>query len=191
MRLFTLSVLLVVALVFTSWGKSSAWQGFDPQTVQALKEYAAEQAPASVNIPAIAQVPAIIPPVVSEPVVNYILKTTPPDELIRYFFRDQSPETIERALFIACRESGMGKDRTRNLPWPQVCWPQNRVPAVPYDGSCGADNPHSSASGLFQFIKSWKGWGGYDWDLIVNHDCLEDVEMMRAVWDANGWDPWN
>jgi len=168
------------------------WTEFTPEIVQAVKQYEAQLAPAPEVIePQVAvgpEVPLVAPVPVSPEVVHYVLKVTPPDELIRYYFRDLPPPTIERMLYIACREGGMGKDRVN--PKRNPCAPQNRVPAVPFDPSCGADNPTSSASGLFQFIDDWAGWGGYDWKGIVSRDCLTDVQMARAVFANSGFGPW-
>jgi len=136
-------------------------------------------------------VPLASVPVLSAEGVEYVLRTSPPDDLIRYVWRAESPAVIERALEIACREGGMGKGPGKT--WREACSPSHRHPAVPYDPSCGADNPTSSASGLVQFIggkHGWQGWGGYDWSLIVGRDCLEDVRMFYAAWQANGWGPW-
>lgn len=127
-------------------------------------------------------------PVMSADLALYLMKNTPPDELIRYVWRDESPATIEHALVIACREGGMGKGS--GATWQVACSPSHRHAAVPYDPSCGADNPTSSASGLVQFMGSWRGWGGFDWELIRSRDCLEDVLMFYAAWKANGWQPW-
>ena len=136
--------------------------------------------------PVVTAAPPTTVPVVDEAVVNYVLRTTPPDELIRYYFRDTSPAVIERMLVIACREGGIGKGRGHT--WQEACSPSHRVPAVPL--SCGADNPTSSASGAFQFMGSWRGWGGFDWRDIAGPDCLADVQMARAVWAAEGFGPW-
>jgi hypothetical protein len=143
----------------------------------------AETPPESTTTTTLAQ-----PPVDLAAVSLYVVKTTPPDDLIRYVWRNESPATIERALQIACREGGMGKGSGRT--WQEACSPSHRHPAVPYDPSCGADNPTSSASGLVQFMGSWRGWGGYDWSLIVGRDCWEDVQMFYAAYKANGWGPW-
>lgn len=178
----------------TEFQLSAASFSFSPPVAFASAEIAAvlqpEQVVVQQEIPVVVPPPAA-PPIVDEAVVNYLLKNTPPDQLIRYYFRFESPQVIERMLYIACREGGMGKDRTRNLPPHLICLPQNRVPAVPYDGSCGADNPTSTASGLFQYLISWKNWGGYSWGLIVNHDCLEDVKMTYDVWKLNGFKHWS
>lgn len=147
--------------------------------------------PTPENVPitqALTPIPLTPPAVMTEDVALYLMKNTAPDELIRYVWRNESPATIERALVIACREGGMGKGSGRT--WQEACSPSHRHPAVPYDPSCGADNPTSSASGLVQFIGGWRGWGGFDWNLIVNRDCLEDVQMFYAAWQANGWSPW-
>lgn len=128
-------------------------------------------------------------PVLDPVVIEYVLRQTPPDDLIRYVWRDETPATIERALEIACREGGMGKGSGRT--WQVACSPSHRQPAVSFDPSCGADNPTSSASGLVQFIGSWRGWGGFDWAKIVGRDCFEDVQMFYAAWQANGWGPWS
>lgn len=133
-------------------------------------------------------VPAPVPlaPVVDPAVVNYLLRMTPPDDLIRYYFRDTSPAVIERMLVIACREGGIGKGRGHT--WQEACSPSHRVPAPPL--SCGADNPTSSASGAFQFMGSWRGYGGFDWKDIAGPDCLADVQMARQVWSTEGFGPW-
>jgi len=151
----------------------------------AVEEIEAEEVPAAVTAPA--PVPLAAPPDV-EAVAHYVLRTSPPDVLIAYAFRHEPPAVIEKAMQIACREGGMGKGPGRT--WQVACAPHNRRPTVPYDPSCGADNPTSSASGLVQFIDDWAGWGGYDWVRIVDRDCWEDAQMFYAAYKANGWGPW-
>lgn len=196
MRLFQLLLAtvasVVVATLISTPATAKAYLTWTPEIIQSVKDYEKSLEPPAAPV-VVPEAPPIAPrpPTPDPAVVEYILKNTPPDELIRYYFRDTSPAVIERMLFIACREGGMGKDRTRNLGPKEICLPQNRVPAVPFDPSCGADNLHSSASGLFQYLDDWAGWGGYDWGLIVNRDCLEDVRMTRAVWNSNGFGPWS
>ena len=123
--------------------------------------------------------PAPVPtaPVVDPSVVNYILRTTPPDELIRYYFRDTSD--TETMLRIARRESGLGKHGT----------------AVPFDPACSADNPHSSAAGLFQTLAGWSGLAStldppVTWAEVAGPDCLGDVRLARAIYARSGLGPW-
>jgi hypothetical protein len=114
------------------------------------------------------------PPPLDLAAVAYTLRNLPPDVLIRLAFAEFGPRVVDRFLAIARRESGLGK---RGAP-------------VPYDPSCAADNPTSSASGLFQYLDGWAGYGGFDWALIVSRDCYEDVMMTVAVYRANGFGPW-
>jgi len=52
-----------------------------------------------------------------------------------------------------------------------------------------ADNPRSSASGLFQALDStWAGWGGYQRALHAPPGV--QVEHAAALWRSRGWQPW-
>lgn len=127
--------------------------------------------------PDVTPAPVPIAPVVDPSVVNYILRTTPPDELIRYYFRDTP--VVDRMLAIARRESGLGKRGT----------------AVPFDPACSADNPHSSAAGLFQTLSGWSGLAStldppVTWAEVAGPDCLGDVRLARAIYARSGLAPW-
>lgn len=187
-KALSLMVALFMIAIFTMPAKGAADGLPNITKVQALAMDTTTTTMAT-TVPAPNETYLTPPLVIDEALVKYILVNTPPDELIRYYFSDQPQPVIDRMLYIACREGGMGKDRVN--PKPNPCASGNRVPAVAFDPSCGADNPSSSATGLFQFMGSWRGWGGYDWSKIVSRDCLEDVQMARAVFAENGFDPWN
>jgi hypothetical protein len=96
--------------------------------------------------------------------VLYTLRQMPPDELIRIAW-DGTGQT-ERALAIARRESGM---------------------------NCAADNPRSSASGLFQHLSIHAPRAermGLAWANVTGPDCLDDVLLAKAMWEESGWAPW-
>ena len=72
----------------------------------------------------------------------------------------------ERALAIARRESGL---------------------------RCDADNPYSSAAGLFQTIGIHRARAarlGLSWQEIAGPDCLADVLLAHDMWVDSGWRPW-
>ena len=72
----------------------------------------------------------------------------------------------ERALAIARRESGL---------------------------RCDADNPTSSAAGLFQTIGLHRPRAarlGLTWEEIAGPDCLADVLLAHDMWRDSGWAPW-
>jgi hypothetical protein len=129
--------------------------------------------------PSAAPAPVPFAPVVDPSVVNYVLRTAPPDVLIRYYFRDTSETVINHMLRIAKRESGLGKGGT----------------PVPYDPACAADNPRSSAAGLFQTLSGWSGLAStleppVTWAEVAGPDCLGDVRLARAIYARSGLGPW-
>lgn len=128
--------------------------------------------------PSLPPAPVPVAPVVDPAVVNYLLRTSPPDVLIRYYFAD-TPH-VEKMLAIAKRESGLGKG--------------GRVP-VPFDPACSADNPRSSAAGLFQTLGGWSGLAStldppVTWAEVAGPDCLGDVRLARAIYARSGLGPW-
>lgn len=103
------------------------------------------------------------------------MRSLPPDVLIRIAFAD-TPHT-EKMLAIARRESGLGKHGE----------------AHPFDAACSADNPSSSAAGLFQTLGGWAGLAstiGVTWDEVAGPDCLGDVLLARAIYARSGLGPW-
>lgn len=96
--------------------------------------------------------------------VLYTLRRTPPDELIRIAW--DGTGQVDRALSIARRESGL---------------------------RCDADNPRSSASGLFQHLSIHRARAerlGLSWSNVAGPDCLDDVILARAMYAESGWRPW-
>lgn len=72
-------------------------------------------------------------------------------------------------LRIAARESGLGRGHTDAQ-------------------SCAADNPRSSAAGLFQTLSLHRKLAeskGLSWANIVGPDCLDDVLLAKALWDGD------
>jgi len=117
-----------------------------------------------------------------------------PHQLIKMAFAELGPAHVEKALYVACREGGLDKGPSMvNGKRVDPCkLPYRRVDTQPPRGpACSADNPTSSASGLFQYLRGWAGWGGYSWADIVGPDCLTDVLMTVAVVRGpSGWGPW-
>jgi hypothetical protein len=96
-------------------------------------------------------------------VLRYV-RALPPDQLIRIAWAGTGQE--ERALAIARRESGM---------------------------RCNADNPRSSASGLFQHLSIHAPRAeqmGFTWAEVAGPDCYADVMLAFAMWQESGWAPW-
>lgn len=123
--------------------------------------------------PAVTPVPLAFPATPADAVAY--LRTLPPDVLIRIAFAD-TPVT-DRMLAIARRESGLGK---RGQP-------------VPFDAACAADNPRSSAAGLFQTLSGWSGLAStinVTWGEVAGPDCLGDVLLARAIYARSGLAPW-
>jgi hypothetical protein len=77
------------------------------------------------------------------------------------------------------------------MRWPEDHWGTAcRILACESGGSPTADNPSSSASGIWQFLDStWNGYGGYararDAPSSVQHDAA------LALWQRSGWSPWS
>jgi hypothetical protein len=104
------------------------------------------------------------PPVDYYQAVVYTLRRMPPDELIRIAWAGTGD--TERMLAIARRESHF---------------------------NCAADNPHSSAAGLFQTIGMHRRLAeshGLDWGNITGPDCLDDVLLAKVLYDGSGLRPW-
>lgn len=57
-------------------------------------------------------------------------------------------------------------------------------------GYPGADNPHSSAAGLFQILQSL--WGPhYGVSTADLYDPMTNVRIARAIWAEHGWVAWS
>jgi len=57
-------------------------------------------------------------------------------------------------------------------------------------GNPEADNPHSSATGLFQILSSlWSGHYGVSYDQLLDPDV--NTRIARAIWDESGWHAWS
>lgn len=109
-------------------------------------------------------------PAVDPAVVNYVLRTTPPKELIEYYWRD-TPD-LRIMLTIAGHESGLGK--------------RKRDGTIVSFEACSADNPGSSAAGLFQtmgFHRALAESMGLSWANIEGPDCLDDVLLAKQLYN--------
>lgn len=109
-------------------------------------------------------------PAVDPAVVNYVLRTTPPKELIEYYWRG-TPD-VQTMLTIAGHESGLGK--------------RKRDGTIVSFEACSADNPSSSAAGLFQtmgFHKALAEGMGLSWANIQGPDCLDDVLLAKQLYN--------
>lgn len=110
-------------------------------------------------------VPAAPAQTVDPYVVTYEwLRALPPDELIRIAWAGTGQ--ADRAISIARRESGL---------------------------RCDAQNPHSSATGLFQTLSIHRPRAerlGLKWSDVTGPDCLADVILARDMYDDSGWGPW-
>lgn len=117
--------------------------------------------PAEVPVPEAPPVPipeAIPPPTPPlEDIARWVLRHSDGETLIRYYWRD-TPH-VEQMLRIARRESGM---------------------------RCNADNPTSSAAGLFQTIGSHRRLAegmGLTWANVTGPDCWDDVRLAWQLYD--------
>lgn len=89
---------------------------------------------------------------------------------------------------------------------PPACWGQQaavqaRWPAEQWGSACSiigcesagnptADNPHSSASGIWQVLDgTWGGYGGYARALYAPTSVQHDFAYQ--LWLSSGWSPWS
>lgn len=92
------------------------------------------------------------------------LRALPPQELIAIAWHGTGE--IDTALAIARRESGF---------------------------RCDADNPTSSAAGVFQHLSIHQPRAarlGFSWQEIAGPDCYADVMLAFDMWRESGWRPW-
>jgi hypothetical protein len=100
---------------------------------------------------------------------------------------------VETMLRIACREAGLGKSRggscapgQRDYDW--------RGPTADAQ-ACAADNPSSSAAGLFQTIGMHRRLAegiGLSWANVAGPDCLDDIVLAWQLYDGGrGLRNWN
>ena len=97
-------------------------------------------------------------------VVAY-LRTLPAQTLIEITWAGTGQ--TDRALAIARRESHFG---------------------------CSADNPYSSASGVFQTLSLHRARAerlGLSWANVVGPDCYDDIALAFDLWQEQGWRPWS
>lgn len=103
------------------------------------------------------------------PIVDYTAviayeRTLPAETLIRIAWAGTGQ--ADRAVAIARRESGL---------------------------RCDADNPRSSAAGLFQTLSIHRARAerlGFTWAEVAGPDCLADVMLAFDMWQDSGWRPW-
>jgi hypothetical protein len=113
--------------------------------------------------PAAAQEVAPPAPVDYGAVIAY-MRTLDPETLIRIAWAGTGQ--ADRAIAIARRESGL---------------------------RCDADNPRSSAAGLFQTMGIHRARAerlGLTWQNVAGPDCLDDVFLAFDMWTDSGWAPW-
>lgn len=93
------------------------------------------------------------------------LRSLPPETLIRIAWAGTGQ--ADRAVAIARRESGL---------------------------RCDADNPRSSAAGLFQTLSIHRPRAerlGLTWANVTGPDCFDDVLLAFDMWQDGGWGPWS
>ena len=140
-------------------------------------------APTTVLTPAPPDVPiAPVTPTASlDEISNYIMRTLPPEQLIRYMWRD-TPD-VDLMLRIAAREA---------------CLYCKHRDGTPYTAAeiCSADNPYSSAAGLFQtmgFHKTLAESMGLSWANITGPDCWDDARLAFQLYNhgkgLRNWSP--
>jgi hypothetical protein len=135
------------------------------------------QEPPPVQIPA--DVPIAAPPSLEE-ISTYIMRTLPPEELIRYMWRD-TPH-VNLMLRIAAREACL------------YCKHRDGTPYTPAE-ICSADNPRSSAAGLFQtmgFHRALAEGMGLSWSNVAGPDCWDDARLAFQLYNhGKGLSNWN
>jgi hypothetical protein len=92
------------------------------------------------------------------------LASCTPEQIIRW--RWEGTGQADRAVAIATRESGL---------------------------RCDADNPRSSAAGLFQTMSIHEARAtrlDLRWSDVTGPDCLADVLLAFSLWQEQGWRPW-
>lgn len=134
--------------------------------------------PEPVMVPA--DVPIAAPPTLEE-ISNYIMRTTPPEALIRYIWRN-TPD-VDQMLRIAAREA---------------CLYCKHKDGTPYTAAeiCSADNPRSSAAGLFQtmgFHRALAEGMGLSWANVTGPDCWDDARLAFQLYNGgkglSNWRP--
>jgi hypothetical protein len=118
-----------------------------------------------------ADVPIVAPPPNLEEVSTYIMRTTPPEELIRYMWRN-TPDA-DLMVRIAAREACL------------FCKHRDGTPFTPAE-ICSADNPGSSAAGLFQtmgFHRTLAEGMGLSWANVTGPDCWDDARLAFQLYN--------
>lgn len=121
------------------------------------------------------------PPPTLEQISIYIMRTAPPEELIRYMWRD-TPDA-DLMVRIAAREACL------------YCKHKDGTPFTAAE-ICSADNPHSSAAGLFQtmgFHRALAESMGLSWANITGPDCWDDARLAFQLYNngkgLRNWSP--
>jgi hypothetical protein len=138
--------------------------------------------------PPVTEPPTTVPPEVLtvptaslEDISTYIMRTLPPEQLIRYMWRN-TPD-VDLMLRIAAREA---------------CLYCKHRDGTPYTAAeiCSADNPYSSAAGLFQtmgFHKTLAESMGLSWANITGPDCWDDARLAFQLYNhgkgLRNWSP--
>lgn len=133
-----------------------------------------------------APVPIAAPPSLEE-ISTYIMRTLPPEELIRYMWRD-TPH-VDLMLRIAAREACL------------YCKHRDGTPYTPAE-ICSADNPYSSAAGLFQTMGFHRalaesmavpeGQPKLTWANVTGPDCWDDARLAFQLYNhGKGLSNWN
>lgn len=129
--------------------------------------------------PAPAPVPiAAPPPALTQELSIFIMRTTDPRDLIRWYWRGTGD--VGLMLAIAKREAGLGK-RARDGH------------IITFE-ACAADNPSSSAAGLFQTMGFHRhlaetmavpaGEPQLTWANVAGPDCWDDVRLAFQLYDG-------
>ena len=118
-----------------------------------------------------AQDTVVSPQPTMEQIATYVMRTAPPEQLIRYIWRD-TPD-VDLMLRIAARES---------------CLYCKHADGSPYTAAeiCSANNPHSCAAGLFQTMGIHRALAesmGLSWANITGPDCWDDAELAFQLYN--------
>lgn len=168
-RLALIALALLAAIVTTAAANSPANNAASPMTTRVVILGAEADLPVvddfvrPVDLPPAVPIPADFSIPPSYAGVIAALHQMTPEQLIRFLW---PASAADRMVAIARRESGL---------------------------RCDADNPRSSAAGLFQTIGIHRARAArmnLSWADITGPDCVADAFLAKAIWDDSGFAPW-
>ena len=135
------------------------------------------------GLSSVTPVPLTAPIPMTQDLANLVMRTADPRDLIRLYWKGTGD--VGLMLAIARREAGLGK------------------PGHDPREACAADNPHSSAAGLFQTMGFHRhlaetmavpeGEPPLTWANVAGPDCWDDVRLAFQLYDhgrgLSNWRP--